>query len=125
VPIVHNRRYLWFAITIVVGLVIGLSWGWNGLARKPQPMPLEDLRFDYKADYVLMVAQYYQQEGDLATARQMLEKLGEDDLAKLVEDALDYLNDPSNVLLGSDIRAVNELFIALQASSIVTEGQVA
>jgi hypothetical protein len=125
VPIVQNRRYLWFAITIVVGLVIGLSWGWNGLARKPQPMPLEDLRFDYKADYVLMVAQYYQQEGDLATAREMLDKLGEDDLTKLVKDALDYLNDPSNVLLGADIRAVNELSIALQASSAINEGKVA
>ena len=88
-------------------------------------MPLEDLRFDYKADYVLMVAQYYQQEGDLATAREMLEKLGEDDLAKLVQDALDYLNDPSNVLLGADIRAVNELSIALQASSAIIKGQVA
>ena len=88
-------------------------------------MALEELRFDYIADYVLMVAQYYQQEGDLATAREMLDKLGEDDLTKLVKDALDYLNDPSNVLLGADIRAVNELSIALQASSSINEGKVA
>jgi hypothetical protein len=121
---VQNRRYLWFAISIVVGLVIGLSWGWNGLARKPQPMLLEDLRFDYKADYVLMVAHYYQQEGDLATAREMLDKLGEDNLPKLVEEVLAYLNDPSKTLMGADIRAVNALSIALQASSVITEGQV-
>ena len=121
----QNRRYLWFAISVVVGLLIGLSWGWNGLARKPQPMPMDELRFDYKADYVLMVAQYYQQEGDLATAREMLEKLGENDLPKLVEEVLAYLNDPTKTLTGADIRAVNALSIALQASSLTSEGQVA
>lgn len=121
----QNRRYLWFAISIVVGLVIGLSLGWNAFARKPQPMPLEELRFDYKADYVLMVAQYYQQEGDLATARELLGKLGEDDVVALVLEARDYLNDPSKMLLSADIKAVNALYNALRATSILQEGQVA
>jgi hypothetical protein len=49
---------------------------------------LEDLRSDYKADYVLMVAEVYTSDGDLTNAVELLEKINPDDPLRAVQEGL-------------------------------------
>ncbi len=69
-------RYLLFALAIALGVAAGLFYGWV-----VSPVLLVDtapntLRVDYRADYVLMVAEVYQSEGDLELAARRLALLG-------------------------------------------------
>jgi len=64
----RTRRYIFFFAAILVGLAIGVIYGWvvNPVVYKHTGM--DSLRLDYKTDYVLMVAELYQSEGDLVSA---------------------------------------------------------
>jgi hypothetical protein len=126
---VQNRRYLWFAVTIVIGLVFGLLLGWNVFSRPPKSLGLDVLRQEYKTDYVLMVAKFYQKEKDLPAAQTMLEKVEPDSeaLLLLVQDTLDILNDrdTDEITATVDIQSVLILQQALLPGGFVQEGKVA
>lgn len=64
----RTRRYIFFFATILAGLALGVIYGWviNPIVYKNTGM--DTLRQDYNTDYVLMVAELYQSEGDLASA---------------------------------------------------------
>lgn len=71
-----GMRYLAFLIAIAAGVAVGLLYGWV-----LSPVELVDtapstLRIDYKADYVLMVAEAYRVEGDLDDAAARVGQLG-------------------------------------------------
>lgn len=79
-----------FALGIMLGLAIGLVYGW--LIRPVQYVDTtpDSLRQDYRTDYVLMVAEAYQAEGDLELARVRLAALGPEDPEHFVTQALEY-----------------------------------
>lgn len=83
-------RWTLFLITIGLGAVLGLLYGWfvNPLNQRSSGMP--SLRADYQADYVLMVAEAYQAESDLALAEHRLSLLGEDEPAVFVRKAINF-----------------------------------
>ena len=84
----RSWRILGFALAIVIGLVAGLLAGWL-LFPSADPMSSPaNLRTDYKADYVLMTAEIYHQDGDLAAAGVRLGELGEDDPIHAVQSAI-------------------------------------
>lgn len=64
----RTRRYVFFFAAILAGLAIGVIYGWviNPVIYRNTGM--DTLRIDYKTDYVLMVAELYQSEGDVALA---------------------------------------------------------
>jgi hypothetical protein len=69
-------RYLFFLLAIAAGVGLGLLYGWV-----ISPVQLVDtapssLRADYKADYVLMVAEAHQVQPDLTLAALRLAQLG-------------------------------------------------
>ncbi|WP_299026329.1 hypothetical protein [uncultured Thermanaerothrix sp.] len=104
-------RVLGFLFTLAVGLGLGLYLGWGILAAQPKDMTPETLRADYQADYVLMVAEIYQREGDVNAAAQRLALLGESPLRKVQEAILTAQQ------LGyarEDIETLARLFQALQ-----------
>ncbi len=70
------KRTIWFFIMIIVGLAGGLYYGWVFNPVKYVDTSPETLRADYKADYVLMVAEIYQSDHDLTSATQRLAYLG-------------------------------------------------
>jgi hypothetical protein len=85
-----SSRLLRFLIGVALGLVLGLGYAW-----RIQPVAYYDtapdsLRQDYRVDYVLMVAQSYQGEGDLRLALLRLAALGPQPPAEIVEDAAAY-----------------------------------
>lgn len=81
------NRYFWFFISVFIGMVCGACYGWYFHASTPKEMPMSSLRSDYKTDYVLMVAEIFNNEKDITMAKSRLfimdEKEG--DLVGLVQ----------------------------------------
>jgi hypothetical protein len=79
-----------FLIGLVLGLVLGLGYAW-----RIQPVAYYDtapdsLRLDYRVDYILMVAQSYQAEGDLRQALLRLAALGPQPPSETVAEAIAF-----------------------------------
>lgn len=81
-------RWARFLIVIVIGIVLGLFYGW-GL----DPVDFVDttpntLLTDYQADYVLMVAEIYSADRDAEAAVNRITFLGAPSPVDSVEDAM-------------------------------------
>jgi hypothetical protein len=72
----------------VVGVVIGLVYGWMINPVTYVNTTPDNLRSDYKADYVLMVAEIFQAEQNLPMAERRLELLGDDAALRQVQRAI-------------------------------------
>lgn len=72
------RRLRWtlFIIAILFGIGLGLVFGWVLLPRTAVQGPFTSLRADYKTDAVLMVAESYAKQQNLAVAIQNLRRIG-------------------------------------------------
>jgi hypothetical protein len=110
----RKARIFWFVLTITIGLLIGLFLGWKYFPVSYQEMTFSSLRSDYKADYVLMVAEVFHQDNNLAGAVNRLETLGAGSALRTTQQAvltgreLDYTAD--------DIELLVRLIEALQAA---------
>jgi hypothetical protein len=71
-----RSRWLRFILAIVTGIGLGLLVGWLISPVKYVNTTPDSLGGDYKTDYVLMVAEVYQAEGNLTLAAQRLALLG-------------------------------------------------
>jgi hypothetical protein len=82
-------RFFLFLLSILVGLGVGVAYGWV-----INPPPYRDLtpatlRQDYKADYVLMVAEIYREDSNVSQALRRLTQLDSQTTpARLVAEAL-------------------------------------
>jgi hypothetical protein len=83
-------RWILFLITVALGMGAGLYYGWRINPVEYIDTRPETLRDDYKTDYVLMVAEAYQAEGDLSLAAQRLALLGSQPPAEIVASAIQY-----------------------------------
>jgi hypothetical protein len=82
-------RFLLFLLSVLVGLGAGLVYGWVINPPPYRDLPPDTLGADYKADYVLMVAEIYRQDGNLALAVRRLSVLSPDlPPARIVAEAL-------------------------------------
>src|SRR3990172_7966201 len=96
-----------FFLGLVIGLALGLGYTWL-----LQPVTYYDtapasLRQDYRTDYVLMVAQAYQAEGDLSQALVRLAALGPEPPLEIVKGAMAFAD--SNQFPDEDLRTLLEL----------------
>jgi hypothetical protein len=69
-------RWLTFLLAIAIGAVAGLYYGWVINPIRFVDAAPDSLRSDYKADYVLMIAEAYRTDGDLELALERLSLLG-------------------------------------------------
>lgn len=83
-------RYTYFAIAILVGLALGLYYGWELSPVRLVDTAPDILREDYKADYVLMVAEIYQSDGNPEAALQRLNFFAETNPLGAIRDALRF-----------------------------------
>lgn len=81
-------RWIRFLIAIAAGLGLGLLYGWVINPIEYVDTTPGTLKADYKADYVLMVAESYWKDGDLPAAARRLALLQEMPLSDLVYKAL-------------------------------------
>ena len=108
-------RWILFLLMIALGAAAGLFYGWVlQPVQQPEAVP-QNLRVDYRTDYVLMVAEAYQAEGDLAAARQRLSLLGpEADEAKVAQ-AIEFAQRPGYAQ--QDRSLLQDLQVALLADA--------
>lgn len=83
-------RKLVFFVMIFVGLAAGLLYGWVIKPSAQMDNPLSALRQDFKSDYVLMVAEVYNKDGDLKLAIQRLNQLEDGGADQTASNALVY-----------------------------------
>lgn len=81
-------RWVGFIIAVILGVAAGLYYAWVIDPVEYVDTSPDTLLFDYKADYILMVAEAYQLEGDLSLAERRLAVLSEQPPALLVQDAI-------------------------------------
>lgn len=84
----RRKRLVWFVMMIALGLAAGLYYGWVINPVQYVDVPPQSLRADYKADYVLMVAEIYGADGDLAAAEQRLAFFGSVPAADVVSEGI-------------------------------------
>ncbi len=97
---------------MIIGISLGLIYGWV-----IQPVQYTDvtpniLSEDYRADYVLMVAEAYQSEQDSETAAQRLAILGSESPAQIVASTLEYA--VKNNFTQEEINFLQGLLTAMQ-----------
>ncbi len=115
-------RWLRFLIVISIGLALGLLYGWL-----IDPVDFVDttsntLRGDYKADYVLMVAEIYNADRDAEGAVIRLTFLGDPSPVDSVENAMIFAVDAGYA--AEDLRILRDLSDALAPLSPPDEGDL-
>ncbi|MBM3125193.1 MAG: hypothetical protein FJZ87_08980 [Chloroflexi bacterium] len=100
-------------IIFVLGVVAGILYGWV-----VDPVEYTDvtpgiLREDYRADYVLMVAEAYHGDYDTNAAARRLAVLGSASPADTLSATLEYAR--GNKFSQQEISMLQELFSAMQA----------
>lgn len=73
---------------IGLGALLGLLYGWVISPVEYVDTTPNSMSKDYKADYVLMVAEIYQGDGDLEQASRRLALLGEQPPAQIVNEGI-------------------------------------
>ena len=106
------KRWLLFILSILVGIGLGLYYGWVISPVEYIDTVPSTLRADYRADYTLMVAETFHSEQDAAAAARRLALLGSQPPASLVTEALAFAR--QNGYAPTDLQLLQELAVALQ-----------
>ncbi len=86
-----SRRFGFFFLTILLGIVAGLAFGWLLMpAKSAQNVDMERLRVDYQTDLVLMLAESFQKEADSLFTLNELAKISDDDPLTFIGNSLIY-----------------------------------
>ena len=100
-------RYAYFVIAIIVGLGLGLFYGWVISPVELVETSPSSLRADYRTDYVLMVAEAYSVDANLSLAVRRLGLLGDESPVESVEQAtvfaVEYGYAPADLVLIQDL----------------------
>lgn len=86
----RTRRYIFFFTAILIGFAIGVIYGWVINPVKYRNTGMSTLRMDYKTDYVLMVAELYESEGDVPMALARLSYLEAASPLALITSTIDF-----------------------------------
>jgi hypothetical protein len=107
-----KKRWIPIAIATILGIALGLAYGWLISPVEYTNVTPELLRSDFRTDYVLMVAEAYHVEQNPELASHKLAILGSEEPAVLTsqayEDARQYAYD------AEDLALIQELTLALQ-----------
>lgn len=107
----HNtsgmRRWLLFILAIAAGAAIGIFYGW-----RINPVEYSDtvparLRQDYRTDYVLMVAEAFSKDQDMALAVERLTFLGGKSPDGVVIEAINFADQEG--YRSTDLALMNDL----------------
>jgi hypothetical protein len=106
-------RWIGFLIAILVGVALGLAYGWIVSPVHYVDTSPDTLRVDYKTDFILMVAEAYQNESDLGLAVRRLALLGNTPPSEMVGQALQFAQKYGYAEV--DIARIQALWNELQA----------
>jgi hypothetical protein len=114
-----NRRLVFFLLSIVIGISLGLVYGWMFSPVEVVDTAPNTFRVDYKTDYVLMVAEIFADEQDLDAAVYRLASLGGEDYANTVREAMVFA--VSYGFAPNDLAHLQNLLNALEANPSVSK----
>ncbi len=114
-------RILGFVIAVLLGMIAGLALGWLALPAAPASSTPDSLRIDYKADYVLMVAETYSADKNLDQAGEQLAALGGSSPAATANQAV--LWGSQHGYTDDDLRKMADLAMGLRAWQTGAGGQ--
>lgn len=83
-------RHLLRLFLFLIGLLAGIIYAWKISPVQYTNVPLSALRADYRADYVMAIAEAYQEEQNLDLAIRRLSLLGTASPLTYVQEALIY-----------------------------------
>ncbi len=106
------RRLLFFALAILVGIAAGVIYGWVINPVEYVDTGPHSLRIDYKTDYILMVAELFQQENDIYAAVARLVFLGDESPIEMTHQAILFAG--NNNYAPDDIELIWNLSEALK-----------
>jgi hypothetical protein len=107
-----SSNWIKIIIVAVIGIALGLVYGWLIDPIEYTDVTPNILRADYRADYVLMVAEAHQTDADPETAARRLAMLGSEAPAQIVTAALDFAT--QNSFTQNEISALQDLLNAMQ-----------
>jgi len=81
-------RWFRFLLVTLIGIAVGLLYGWVINPVEYIDTTPDTLRVDYKTDYVLMVAEVYASEQDTSLAVRRLAQLGDDPTTEMIRRAI-------------------------------------
>ncbi len=99
----------------IVGIGLGLVYGWVISPVKFVDTPPSSLRADYRADYVLMVAEAYHANKDSGLAQRQLAILGSDSPASICARAIQIAQQIG--YSSEDQSLMQDLMLAMQAAA--------
>lgn len=105
-------RWLLILIVSLLGIALGLVYGWVIDPVQYTDITPETLRIDYRTDYVLMVAEAYKAEEDPELAARRLAVLGSDPPALIAGEAYSFAQ--GSAYPADDLALIQELTVALQ-----------
>ena len=114
------QRWLCFLLVLLIGIAIGLVYGWVISPVQYIDTTPDTLRADYRADYVLMVAEAYQTEQNPDLAAHRLAILGSQSPGEITSQALGLAKQFGYA--DSDIFLMQKLTTAMQAWQPSTNG---
>ena len=84
------NRWLKFFLVILIGVALGLVYGWVISPVKYLDTTPSTLRYDYRTDYVLMIAEIFDSNQDADQAVRQLAQLSSDPPVEIVIQSLAY-----------------------------------
>jgi hypothetical protein len=117
----QTKRIVWFLIMIAAGVVIGLLYGWMINPVKYVDNSASSLRADYKTDYVLMVAEIYQADGNLDLAATRLGLISSQPPGKIIAEGM--LTAQSLGYTPADLTLMENLSQALQKETPTSQNE--
>jgi hypothetical protein len=112
-------RWILFFITIAIGAAAGLYYGWVIEPVEYTDTSPSTMRIDYKADYVLMVAETYYIDNNLPLAIRRLAVLGDPSPEISVNNALLFAISVKPPYSQADLALMHRLANDLQSISTV------
>jgi hypothetical protein len=114
----RSRRIVFFVLCVLAGLAIGLTYGWVINPVQHAGSARHALRIDFKTDLILMVAELYQDEGDINLALERLRPLGETPLLELLTQAISFAEEhqyaPADIQTLQDLASAVETALSIQ-----------
>lgn len=107
-----SPRILKLILPLAIGIALGLLYGWVIDPVEYVDITPEILRADFRADYVLMVAEAYQAQADSELAARRLAILGVDLPAQIAASTLDYARQQS--FTSDELASLQRLLTAMQ-----------
>lgn len=111
-PLMKSSNWIMIIAAAIIGIGIGLTYGWVINPVVYTDVTPDALRADYRADYVLMVAEAYQSDQNPETAARRIAMIGSASPDQIVAESLDYAT--ANNFSQNEILLLQGLLTAMQ-----------